>query len=149
MAVHIWKFFWLCQFFTSHYAAVSNSNNPRFSVMLDILYQAAFLYFHTYLASYQSSSSPCPRYIWLVNITSGVKLFIHYYHFPSLSAYLIKFVGYFTIPGPYLTKETVHVFIAMIVFLSFNVLFMINFVLLKYSPQKFSFLSLLFDFVVF
>ena len=44
---------------------------------------------------------------------------------------------YFTKPAPYFIKETAYVFIAMIL------VYLINFVLLSYSLQKFSFILLL------
>ena len=42
----------------------------------------------------------------------------------------------------HLIKETTHVFIAMILFLPLSIRFMINFVLVKYSLRKFSFILL-------
>ena len=69
---------------------------------------------------------------------SSIFIFMTFLVFRSISSNS----HFVTIPAPYLIKETAHLFIAMILFLSLNLLFMINFVLLKYSPRNFSFVLL-------
>ena len=103
--------------------------------------KVVFFSFHTHLAFFPSSFHP--RYYSLSTLHVGCSSLFNvmtFLVFLSISSSLL-FV-HFTVPAPYLIKETAYVFIAMILFLPLRLLFMINFVLLRYSLRKFSFILL-------
>ena len=101
--------------------------------MWHLIYHSRFLTFaSTHILHPISLVSP--SVLDTFNITSRVwfHIVITFLVFMSISS--SPFFVHFTIPAPYLIKETAHVFIAMTFLLLLNILFMINFVFHKYFP---------------
>ena len=133
-------FFWLFGIFTRYCVADSDSNNHRFNVMFNIQAKAVFSalthILHRINPLLIFSLDTCNLTISLLGC-SYLFIVMTFLVFLFISSSLL-FV-HFKIPVTYLIKNTVHVYIAMILLLPLNPLFIINFVLLKYSLRIFSF----------
>ena len=100
--------------------------------MWHLIYHPRFLTFaFTHILHPISLVSPSVLDTFNINSRVWFHIVITFLVFMSISSSPL-FV-HFTIPAPYLIKETAYVFIAMTFLLPLNILFMINFVCLKYS----------------
>ena len=109
--------------------------------MSNVPSQAVFFYFHTHLASHRSSFSLHPRYITPPNITSKMNFLFMFMTYP-----VFLFIFLFLSISQYLhnisSKKRFMYGSAIVLLLPLSLIFMTNFVFLKYSLRKLFFISL-------